>query len=240
MLLDDSLAVMSQVLLSGQRIVNGLLDMLKLNLVQVCYLALLLTAAIFVGFLYAPEHGTFIALLTLSLPSTGLSMWSASGAVPARVMRDRLVHFALPAGLMVTAVALGVHFLFRTTTGNIEHAQLATAYIVTACGLLLVVFVQPPTKAWVGGDVLSGDKRPALLVVGLSILFVVIGFIPLAQRFLNVDALKQPSDYGLIVLIAGLWTLALRAIWRAHPLQTSTRGDDAKAGSAEMESQELA
>jgi cation-transporting ATPase E len=226
-LLDDSLAVMSQVLVAGQRIVNGLLDMLKLNLVQVGYLALLLTAAIFVGFLYAPQHGSFIALFTLSLPSTGLSLWSASGAVPASVMRDRLIHFALPAGLSVTAIALGVHFLFRETTGDVEYAQLATAYIVVACGLLLVVFVQPPTKAWVGGDVLSGDRRPSLLVMGLSILFIVISFIRLAQHFLHVAPLRQPEDYAVIALIAALWALVLRFIWRVRPLAMPSEVDDA-------------
>jgi cation-transporting ATPase E len=219
-LLDDSLAVLSQVSLAGQRIVNGLLDMLKLNLVQVGYLALLLTAAIFVGFLYAPQHGTFIALLTLSLPSTGLSMWAASGSVPATVMRNRLIHFALPAGLAVTAIAMGVHFLFRETTGDVEYAQLATAYIVTACGLLLVVFVQPPSKAWVGGDVFSGDRRPSLLVVALFILFIVISYIRLAQHFLHVAPLRQPQDYAVIIGIAAVWAIVLRFIWRIRPLAT--------------------
>lgn len=226
-LLDDSLAAMSQVLLAGQRIVNGLLDMLKLNLVQVFYLAIFLAAAIFIGFPYAPQHGSFIALLTLSLPSTGLSLWAASGAVPARVMRDRVVHFALPAGLTVSAIALGVHFLFREITGDIAYAQLTTAYIVTACGLLLVIFVQPPTRAWVGGDVLSGDRRPALLVLGLSVLFIVASFIRLAQHFLHVAPLRRIEDYVVIAVIAALWALGLRFIWRVRPLERFERPDRA-------------
>jgi magnesium-transporting ATPase (P-type) len=226
-LLDDSLAAMSQVLLSGQRIVNGLLDMLKLNLVQVFYLTIFLAAAIFIGFPYAPQHGSFIALLTLSLPSTGLSLWAASGTVPSRVMRDRVVHFALPAGLTVSAIALGVHFLFRETTGDVAYAQLTTAYIVTACGLLLVVFVQPPTRAWVGGDVLSGDRRPALLVLLLSVLFIVASFIRLAQHFLHVAPLRRIEDYVVIAVIAALWALGLRFIWRVRPLERFERSDRA-------------
>jgi cation-transporting ATPase E len=225
-LLNDSLAELSQVLVAGQRIVNGLLDMLKLSLVQICYLPVFLTAALFIGFPYAPAHGTFIALFTLSLPSTGLSLWSSSGAVSLSVMRDRLFHFAVPAGVAVTVTALSVHLIVRATTGDVEYAQLVTAYIVVACGLLLLVFVQPPTRAWVGGDVLSGDKRPALLAIGLTILFIVISFIGLAQHFLHVAPLRQVADYAAVALIAAVWAFVLRFIWRARPLEGPSEGGE--------------
>ena len=79
-LLNDSLGTLSQVLNSGQRIVNSLLDMLKLNMTQVIYLTAFLTMTIFIGFPYAPQHGSFISLFTLSLPATGLTLWAATGA----------------------------------------------------------------------------------------------------------------------------------------------------------------
>jgi hypothetical protein len=142
-------------------------------------------------------------------------------------MRDRVVHFALPAGLTVSAIALGVHFLFRETTGDVAYAQLTTAYIVTACGLLLVVFVQPPIRAWVGGDVFSGDRRPALLVLVLSVLFIVASFIRLAQHFLHVAPLRRIEDYVVIAIIAALWALGLRLVWRVRPLERFEKLDRA-------------
>jgi cation-transporting ATPase E len=118
----------------------------------------------------------------------------------------------------MTATALGVHLLFRTSTGDVAYAQLATAYTIVACGLLLVVFVQPPTRAWVGGDVFSGDTRPARLVAGLSILFIIIGPMRLAQRFLHTEALRQVSDYVVIGLIAVGWGVIQRFLWRSRLL----------------------
>jgi cation-transporting ATPase E len=131
-------------------------------------------------------------------------------------MRKRLFHFVLPASVTLVATAWVVHYFAYRATGDAEYAQLATAYIVTICGLLLVVFVQPPTKAWVGGDVLSGDRRPAQLVMGLFVLFIVIAFIPLAQRFLNVEPLRQLDDYAVIAIAVIIWAFTLRLIWRSR------------------------
>ena len=100
--------------------------------------------------------------------------------------------------------------------GDVEYAQLATAYTVVMCGLVLVVFVQPPTRAWVGGDVLSGDRRPTQLATLLLIGFLLISPLSLAQRFLNTAPLRQLSDYALIALIVAIWAIVLRTLWRSR------------------------
>jgi phosphoglycolate phosphatase-like HAD superfamily hydrolase len=228
-LLNDSLAVLSQVMKTGQRIVNGMLDMLKLSMTQVFYMAIFLTVTLFIGFPYAPEQGTFINIFTLSLPAMGLSLWAATGAKPISVQSSRIRHFVFPAAVTMSVAALGINFLFRTTTGDMAYAQLATAYTIVACGLLLVVFVQPPTKAWVGGDVLNGDKRHPRMVLLLLIAFVVISPFPPAMRFLNTAPLRQLSDYGVIGLGVLCWAIVLRTIWRSRFLRGGLQlNDDAK------------
>ena len=57
----------------GQRIVHGLLDVLKLNLVQISCLALLIAAiqVASIGFPYASAQGAAIAAITVTLQHPG-------------------------------------------------------------------------------------------------------------------------------------------------------------------------
>ena len=65
------------------------------------------------------------------------------------------------------------------------------------CGLVLIPFVEPPTPAWVGGDELSGDRRPAFLALGMLAAFVVILLVPALRGFFELRLLP-PLDYVLI------------------------------------------
>ena len=58
---------------------------------------------------------------------------------------------------------------------------------------LLVIFVEPPTKWWAGGDVLSGDWRPTLLSLGLLILFLIFLATPAIREFYGLTLLRQPD-----------------------------------------------
>ncbi len=82
-LLKDSAEVLLDVLDKGQRIVNGLLDVLKLYLTQMIYLTLMIVAirVLAGGFPYTSKQGTVIAVLTLSLPAIVLSLWASPGTL---------------------------------------------------------------------------------------------------------------------------------------------------------------
>ncbi|NIM92245.1 MAG: HAD family hydrolase [Anaerolineales bacterium] len=75
-LLEDSPLALQRVLDKGQRIVSGLLDILKLSLTQVIYLVLLILAirVLAIGFPYKSAQGSIIVILTITIPSIAISL----------------------------------------------------------------------------------------------------------------------------------------------------------------------
>ena len=85
-------------------------------------------------------------------------------------------------------------------------------------GLLLVVFVEPPSPWWTGGDVLSGDRKPAFLALGLALVF---GWALTLPGFRNTFELSR-LDWLDGVIIGGavlIWLFALRFAWRRRLLE---------------------
>ncbi len=217
-LLEDSLQVLPTVLQRGQRIVNGLLDVLKINLAQVGYVLLLILAMIIGGsrnFFYHATQGGVISFFTTIAPSVGLTLWASAGALPRQYLRSRLWHFVVPAAFTITAAALLISRIFGQSVVNTPYSQLAVTYGLIVIGLLLVVFVQPPTRFWVGGDVFSGSRRIIHMVIVLFLVFIAATYIPLTQGWFRLAPLEDITDYLVLGAISVLWVLVVRAIWRA-------------------------
>ena len=218
-LLKSSLDVLPTVVQQGQKIVNGLLDILKLNLTQIGYLLLLIVAMVLSGhrvFYYHPTQGGVIVFFTLILPAIGLTFWATAGAVPRQRMNLQLIRFVIPASLTIAVAILLLSSLFGQSTQSITYTQLAVTFGLITMGSLLVIFVQPPAKIFTGGDDLSGDWRPTALAIASFVLFNVIVFVPLAQEFLRIAPLMGALDYIVISVVAVLWGSVLLAIWRSH------------------------
>ncbi len=218
-LLKDSLQVLPKTLQQGQRIVNGLLDILKINVTQVGYILLLIIYLFFIdnrlNFYYHPTHGGVIAFFTVIAPSLGLTFWASAGALPRQYMRSRLWHFILPAAISMAIGALVISELVFLISSNVAETELAVTYGLILMGLIVVVFVQPPTKFFVGGDVLSGDWRNTYMALGLFILYNILVYIPLAQNLLRLAPLAELWEYAVIGLVVLVWLPILRAVWRA-------------------------
>ena len=105
------------------------------------------------------------------------------------------------------------------TTFDYLYAQHTLTYTMIACGLLLVIFVEPPTEAWVGGDVLTNDRRPTWLAIGLFIVFLALFAIPSLGGFWSLIPLRKFTDYVVIGVVILLWAFALRYAWRARLLE---------------------
>jgi hypothetical protein len=54
-----------------------------------------------------------------------------------------------------------------------------------------------------------------VLVLGIGTFF--LPWFSLAQRFLRLDWLGQPTDYGIVALGVVVWALALSVVWRFFP-----------------------
>jgi cation-transporting ATPase E len=80
-----------------------------------------------------------------------------------------------------------------------------------------VIFVEPPSKWWEGGDAVSGDRRPAALAVGLMLVFVLISTTPL--RTLAALSPLEPRYLPLIIAALVVWLVLLRALWRGQVIE---------------------
>jgi cation-transporting P-type ATPase E len=236
-LLGDSFAVLPYAVREGQRIVNGMQDILKLYITRMIYTILLVVSTgIITGFPFSPKHSSMVALLSVGLPTLALAAWARPARVPRVSLIRRLMHFVLPAALTQSLFGLGVYLAYLVPsyqslidTGpdvpntnaifsqSLLYGQTALAIFSIFCGLLLVVFVEPPSKWWEGGDIFSGDRRPALLSLGLLIAFIAFLFLPGARNFFDFSPMHF-YDYFIIGGVALVWAFLVRAVWRSHLL----------------------
>ena len=189
-LLGDSFSVLPEAFQEGQRILNGMQDILRLYMSRILCLAILIAAIGFVGdgFPITPRQNAIISMLTLSIPALCLALWAKPGQMPHISLGRKLAHFVIPAVISIGFVGLAVYLFSLIKTGDESYAQTTLTYMIVICGILLVIFVEPPTKWWAGGDVLSGDWRPTLLSIGLLILFPGLSGHSLNSRILWPDA----------------------------------------------------
>lgn len=217
-LLDDSFSVLPEAFKEGQRILNGMEDILRLYLTRILYLGVLIAAIGFVGagFPFTPRQNAIISFLTLSIPCLCLALWARPNPVVRVSLIRKLAHFIMPAVITVAVVGIAIYLFFILRTGDNYYAQTILTYTVITCGILLLIFVEPPTNWWVGGDSLSGDWRPTILAIGLLSLFAVFLVLPLLREFYGLILLRSWTHYLVIALAAAIWVFCVRIVWRAN------------------------
>ncbi|MFN2138444.1 MAG: HAD-IC family P-type ATPase [Candidatus Promineifilaceae bacterium] len=221
-LLDNTLAALPTILESGKRIFNRLLDVLDLTLAHAVTAVLLTLIAIFAGaryFPYLPAHNTIVSFLTITLPAVGLSYWLGPGDVHPKHLGRRLAFFILPAGITIALLVLGAYLLTAQQTGNVAYARVLVTHLLVATGLILVIFAQPPSEFWVGGDALSGDWRPTIMAIALWFLFMLLTIAPFNRSLFGLYPLRASEHYLFVLVLLALWVLLLRALWRADWLR---------------------
>jgi cation-transporting P-type ATPase E len=223
-LLGDSFAALPRAVQEGQRVVNGMQQILTLFLARVTSFTLLIL--LIPGFPFSPRQSSLITLLTVGIPTVALAAWAQPGPAQGNKLLQRLVHFMLPAILTVSLATLFIFFLavaIAVSRGLPEAMVIATArstitVFATVCGVLLLVFVTPPIRFLAGGNTSRGDWRPtilaAVLLGGLTLLLSV----PLGRAVFEMSALPL-FDVAAIVGVALLWALLLLFIWRFRLLE---------------------
>jgi cation-transporting ATPase E len=215
-LLGDSFAALPGAFREGQRIVKGMEDVVRLLVTRTFYVLLLIVSTQIVGvaFPVTPKHNSLLALLTVGIPILAIAAWARPGAPPRSVVRSTS-RFVFPAAFTVSIMALAVYLYVLSATGDLDLARSALTTVTVLCGLVLILFVEPPTPAWVGGDELSGDWRPAALALAMLGLFGLILALPGLRGFFELRLLRI-GDYGVIVGGVTAWALLLRLIWRGQ------------------------
>lgn len=219
-LLGDSFETLPVAVEEGQRIQNGLRDILKLFLTRVLTVAILLIAvALLGGFPFDPKHISVLTTLTVGIPSIGLAAWARPGALRRGSVTRSLLHFVLPASLTLALAGLAVYLFVALTApfDAVTRAQTALTVMAVPCGLLLLLFVEPPTRFWEGGDSIAGDWRPTMLAAALFAAFMGLLAVRPLRSFFGLAPLTG-ADYVVIASIVVVWSLALRFTWRARLL----------------------
>jgi len=226
-LMQDSFAAVAQAVEEGQRILNGMQDILKLFLTRIATLALVIVSSlVVVTFPIELRNASALTVFTVGIPSALLAVWAA----PGRRVRDSLTRtlaiFVAPAAIVSSLAGLLVLYgsLFLSGVDGLHTADFAvaldnartalTAFLVFV-GLLLVVFVEPPIPWFAVAEPLSRDRRPTILAIVLAIGFVLTIQIGFARNFFSFGV-PEPRDALLVVVAVVAWTVIVREFWRRH------------------------
>ncbi len=254
-LMEDSFAPMLPAVIEGQRVLNGMRNILQLFLTRISTVGAVIFSSLIIGeFPLALRHGSLVTLFSVGLPTVLLAVWARPGVSLKGNFVGRLLHFVLAPVLVTSVLALallyGSAILELQLSGALTKgvaplqslaanasirasAQSTLAVFLVFVGLLLVIFVEPPTPWWVGGNPLSGDRRPTQLAVALMGVFVAVLVV---APFRNLFALSPLDQYqvGLIAVALLAWLFTVRGLWRARLLARvlgdfgrPTTGDDA-------------
>jgi cation-transporting ATPase E len=235
-LLGSSFAALPPAVREGQRILNGMQDILRLFLTRIAYFALLiLSTAIVGGFPFTPKTASISTLFTVGLPSLALAAWAEpGGVVKGRHVRP-LIYYVVPAALTLSLFGLLVYIVFlvlgftdvqtaRPDLSADETVNLALPYAHSAivtfsvlCGIALLVFVKPPFRWLAVGARYTGDRRPAVLALALLGAYATLVSVPGLGWLLEVPSLSL-GEYAFIALAVIVWATLLTAIWRRRLL----------------------
>ncbi|MES0361809.1 MAG: HAD family hydrolase, partial [Anaerolineales bacterium] len=238
-LLEETLKSLPSVLRTGQRLVNGVLDTFKLWLSHVTLILLMILVTLLLRmrlFPYQPVHGSLIAVFTITFPIIVMSAWSSAGRLTEFEMRRKLANFIIPTAITMTILAFAVYYVFlnRTPTpgfnawvteklnyANVQrfYAELGVTYALLIAGWLRLLFLQPPSRLWVGAAPLRGDKRLYRLVAFMVALFVLVLSVPIFQVWFKVTWLPYWTDYLIVALFVAIWALLLSVIWRLRLIE---------------------
>ena len=228
-LLKDSFGALPHTFLEGQRIRNGIQDVMKLFLIRTFCVSLLVfaTAIVTDNFPLQNKQAAIVSLIGVGFPTMFIPIWAQPGAVPRRSMVRSMLHFVIPATLTLTMVSLMVYLFFVVVAildlppdmnpSQVDYVEPRSALVtILVMGtLLLLPFLKPPTQFWVGGEPYSGDWRYTYVAIALLGVYFLIVAIPPFRNFFELYRLS-PVSYVFIGMVALEWCLILRAIWRSR------------------------
>lgn len=225
-LVEKSLAVLNPLLERGQQIVHGTLDVIRLNLVQIFYTLLLLILAFLFNhgvFLYNASQGGMIAFFTVTLPSAVLSFWALKGRVNQGYLHQNLARFIFPPVLIIAALTWTL-FQFSMGRGDdLEYTRHVVTHALVGMGTLVAVFARPPVTWLVDGTRSTArstqkpgmfDLRPFFADILFFVVFQIMVWIPLAQKYLYVAPLDSWGDYAMVFLLSLFAGVLIQLVWR--------------------------
>jgi cation-transporting ATPase E len=206
-LLNDSFSALPPAFLEGQRIVNGMSDILRLFLTRALAVAMLIVscAVVGVGFPYVPKHVTLLTLLTVGVPTLALAAWARAGVKRRGLLRS-VIHFVMPASLTVFAFALLLFVVvFSLTLQDLSSVEL-TAEQLTQYTRSLGIDVSTLTDQQLNAEIAALIARSALTTFTVFTGLLLVIFVePPVEFFTGGDELS--GDFRPTILAGGMVAL---------------------------------
>jgi cation-transporting ATPase E len=237
-LVKDSFGALAPAVAEGQRIVNGMQDVLRLYMSRIAITLLLILSAMVIGvFPVSLRQRPLFTTFTVAIPAVLLALWAKPGAQPkGSSLGKELLHFVTPPtitsaliGLVIFYGLLAVRFdqsavtvsgdIVTAQTDIVLMAQTALVSFLTITGLLIIIFAQPPTEWWTGADVLSGDWRPTILAGGMFLVYLLILALPFTRPYFEV-AIMPWQDWVIVIVGSLIWLFSTRYMWRNRVLES--------------------
>jgi cation-transporting ATPase E len=125
------------------------------------------------------------------------------GNVPARVISEFERY---------TGLTYGVDADFADAAATIG-AQTGLSTFVSLASVLLILFLEPPTRLLASWTRPTGDKRPAILVAALLAVLVAALFTPAVSDYFGLTG-AAPPVYNTVLPVLAIWFVALGAAYR--------------------------
>jgi cation-transporting ATPase E len=220
-LMGDSFGAVAQAVGEGQRILNGMQDILKLFLTRIATVGLVIVSSLVViTFPIELRNASALTVFTVGIPSALLAVWAQPGRRVRDTLGRTLARFVVPAAVVSSLVGLivfyGVFALSAPDPSNLDAAgqgarTALTSFLVFA-GLFLILFVEPPVPWFAVAEPITTDRRPALLAIGLAIAYVVMLVVPPARGFFQL-VIPGPREAMIVAIAVAAWVLLVRTFW---------------------------
>jgi cation-transporting ATPase E len=220
-LMQDSFSAVAQAVEEGQRILNGMQDILKLFLTRIATVGLVvISSLVVVTFPIELRNASVLTVFTVGIPSALLALWAHPGQQVREGITRTLVRFVVPAAVVSSLVGLILFYAILIATLNqgdtldqaMASARTALTSFLVYVGLFLIVFVEPPIRWFAAAEPLTRDRRPALLALGLGIGYVAMLLLPPARAFFQLIS-PAPNEAMVVILAVAAWVLLARTFW---------------------------
>jgi cation-transporting P-type ATPase E len=200
-LLDGRFATLPGVVAEGRRVTANIERVANLFITKSVWAALLAVAvgAALLPYPFLPRHLTIIDSLAIGVPSFFLALAPNTRRYRAG-FADRVLRFAIPAGIIVAAATFAAYYLARSA-GLTLGQQRTDATLVTLALSLCVLVLQAMPLTW----------RRILLVGTMVTGFVLLFPVTAVRRFYALDLPR--SGLWVTLLVAALGVGALVCFW---------------------------
>ena len=235
-LMKDTFAPLPYAFKEGQRIINGMNDILRIFMVRIFFkAAMILIVTMIGGFPFAPRQSALLSFFGATVPAIAFALWAQPGPTPKVGLFKLLARFVIPTVAFMTAIGTGIYLVWSipaeravsTAAGVSEKELVATGYpeamtalTIFAClaAIFLILLIVPPTGWWAGGaPVVRNDSRLVGTVVFLFACMAFILAVPLMRTLFELTTLPW-WQYLVLLALAFAWSQLCLLVWKTHLL----------------------